>query len=57
MMTEKELLVSMVKRVFKDNSLGNFWIEEENGDFSIFNQFSEKTTFMFDLDGNLEWFG
>ena len=56
-MTEKELFVNMVKRVFKDNPLGNFWTEEENGDFSIFNQFSEKTTFMFDSDGDLEWFG
>jgi hypothetical protein len=55
-MTEKEIFVNMIKRVSGDDSSENFWVEEENGDFSIFNDSYIKTTFKFDNNGNLEWF-
>lgn len=55
-MTEKELFVNMIKRVSPDDCSENFWVEEENGNFSIINESFIKTTFMFDNNGDLEYF-
>ena len=56
MTTEKEVFVNMIKRISNDNSLGEFWTEEENGDVSIYNSSGKKTTFEFNKNGDLTWF-
>lgn len=55
-MTEKEIFINMIKRVSGDASSEFYWKEEENGEFSIFNDSIIKTTFTFDELGNLMWF-
>ena len=56
-MTEKEILMNMIKRVAKKyNSPETFWAEKENGDFSIFNGSAIETCFEFDEEGNLIWY-
>ncbi len=55
-MTEKEMFINMIKRVSGDDSADHFWEENENGDFSIFNDSNIKTSFKFDDEDNLIWF-
>lgn len=51
-MTEKEIFINMIKTV-TNNLFGEYWTEEKNGDFSIFNESNQKTTFEFDEEGDL----
>lgn len=51
-MTEKEILINMIKRV---SEKGHFY-EEDGNHFTIFNEDENATTFEFDKDGKLIWF-